>query len=68
MLTNSRHIKRRLEQDGWILDRVSGSHGRALPQPRILSALKNDPTVASDLRTDMVAFVPLKVSAAHAAE
>jgi len=30
--------------------------------------LKNDPTVASDLRTDMVAFVPLKVSAAHAAE
>jgi predicted RNA binding protein YcfA (HicA-like mRNA interferase family) len=26
MLTNSRDIKRRLEQDGWILDRVSGSH------------------------------------------
>jgi predicted RNA binding protein YcfA (HicA-like mRNA interferase family) len=26
MLTNSRDIKRRLEQDGWILERVSGSH------------------------------------------
>jgi len=26
MLTNSRDIKRRLEQDGWILARVAGSH------------------------------------------
>lgn len=26
MLTNSRDIKRRLEQEGWVLDRVSGSH------------------------------------------
>ena len=26
MRTNSRDIKRRLEQDGWILERVSGSH------------------------------------------
>jgi predicted RNA binding protein YcfA (HicA-like mRNA interferase family) len=26
MLTNSRDIKRRLEQDGWIVDRISGSH------------------------------------------
>ena len=26
MLTNSRDIKRRLEQDGWVLDRVTGSH------------------------------------------
>jgi predicted RNA binding protein YcfA (HicA-like mRNA interferase family) len=26
MLTNSRDIKRRLEQEGWILERVSGSH------------------------------------------
>jgi predicted RNA binding protein YcfA (HicA-like mRNA interferase family) len=26
MLTNSRDIKRRLEQDGWIVDHVSGSH------------------------------------------
>jgi predicted RNA binding protein YcfA (HicA-like mRNA interferase family) len=26
MLTNSRDIKRRLEQEGWILERVTGSH------------------------------------------
>ncbi len=26
MLTNSRDIRRRLESDGWILDRVKGSH------------------------------------------
>ena len=26
MLTNSRDIKRRLEQGGWILERVAGSH------------------------------------------
>jgi predicted RNA binding protein YcfA (HicA-like mRNA interferase family) len=26
MLTNSRDIKRRLEQDGWVLHRVTGSH------------------------------------------
>jgi predicted RNA binding protein YcfA (HicA-like mRNA interferase family) len=26
MLTNSRDIKRRLEQEGWILARVAGSH------------------------------------------
>ncbi len=26
MLANSRYIRRRLEQDGWILDRVAGSH------------------------------------------
>jgi predicted RNA binding protein YcfA (HicA-like mRNA interferase family) len=26
MLTNSRDIKRRLEREGWILDRVTGSH------------------------------------------
>lgn len=26
MLTNSRDIKRRLEQDGWVLDRIKGSH------------------------------------------
>jgi len=26
MLTNSRDIKRRLEQDGWQLERVAGSH------------------------------------------
>jgi predicted RNA binding protein YcfA (HicA-like mRNA interferase family) len=26
MLTNSRDIKRRLEQDGWIVERTTGSH------------------------------------------
>ncbi len=26
MLTNSRAIKRRLEKDGWLLERVVGSH------------------------------------------
>jgi len=26
MLTNSRDIKRRLEQDGWVVDRIKGSH------------------------------------------
>ena len=65
MLTNSRHISNRTVDSG---PRIRVAYGRALPQPRILSALKNDPTVASDLRTNMVAFVPLKVSAAHAAE
>lgn len=26
MLTNSRDIKRRLEREGWVLDRIKGSH------------------------------------------
>jgi len=26
MLTNSRDIKRRLEREGWILERIAGSH------------------------------------------
>ena len=26
MLTNSRDIKRRLEKEGWVLERVTGSH------------------------------------------
>jgi predicted RNA binding protein YcfA (HicA-like mRNA interferase family) len=26
MLTSSREIKRRLERDGWILERIRGSH------------------------------------------
>lgn len=26
MLSNSRDIKRRIEREGWILDRVKGSH------------------------------------------
>src|ERR1700730_8189878 len=42
--------------------------GRALPAPRTLSALKSDTAAASDLRDHMVALVPLKVPATHAAE
>ena len=42
--------------------------GRALPHPRTLSELRNDPASESDLRDHMVALVPLKVTAAHAAE
>jgi len=42
--------------------------GRALPHPRTLSELRNDPAAVSDLRDHMVALVPLKVTAAHAAE
>ncbi|MCC6946576.1 MAG: type II toxin-antitoxin system HicA family toxin [Bradyrhizobiaceae bacterium] len=26
MLTNSRDIKRRFEKEGWVLDRIKGSH------------------------------------------
>lgn len=26
MLTNSRDIKRRLEQEGWVIERITGSH------------------------------------------
>ncbi|WP_174513949.1 type II toxin-antitoxin system HicA family toxin [Methylocella tundrae] len=26
MLANSREVKRRLERDGWVLDRIKGSH------------------------------------------
>jgi predicted RNase H-like HicB family nuclease len=42
--------------------------GRALPKPRSVAALRDDPAVASDLREHMVALVELPVSAAHAAE
>src|SRR5438094_791691 len=37
--------------------------GRALPVPRTLSALKDDPTAASDLRDHMVALVALNATA-----
>ena len=36
---------------------------RLLPSPRSLVALKNDPEVASDLTTHMVALVPLETDA-----
>jgi predicted RNase H-like HicB family nuclease len=42
--------------------------GRALPEPRTISALKGDPAVVSDLRDHMVALVELDTKAAHAAE
>lgn len=42
--------------------------GRALPAPRTLSTLKNDPSAASDVRDHMVALVPLSLRTTHAAE
>jgi len=42
--------------------------GRALPPARTLSALRNDPAVASDLAEHMVALVPLPATTVHAAE
>ncbi|MDB5597980.1 MAG: HicB family protein [Xanthobacteraceae bacterium] len=42
--------------------------GRALPAPRSINALKNDPAVAADLREHMIALVALPQSAVHAAE
>jgi predicted RNase H-like HicB family nuclease len=42
--------------------------GRALPPPRPLSALRNDPAMASDIRDHMVALIPLRSSITHAAE
>src|SRR5258707_9741745 len=47
---------------------AEGSEGRTIPRPRTLSALRNDPAVASDLHDHMVALVPLKAIPAHAAE
>jgi hypothetical protein len=44
------------------------NEGRPLPRPRTLSALRDDPAAASDLRDHMVALVPLKITATHAAE
>jgi len=42
--------------------------GRSLPAPRSISALRNDPAVAPDLREYMVALVAMPKSAVHAAE
>ena len=41
--------------------------GRPLPPPRTLTELKNDPEIADDLQTYMVALIELP-SRAHAAE
>jgi len=42
--------------------------GRELPAPRTVSALKNDPGVAADLREHTLALIALPTAAAHAAE
>ena len=47
---------------------AEAKEGRTLPLPRTLSALRDDPATASDLRDHMVALVALNVAAAHAAE
>jgi hypothetical protein len=47
-------------------DSVEGD-GRLLPRPRTLTELKNDPDVADDLKTYMVALIELP-QRAHAAE
>jgi predicted RNase H-like HicB family nuclease len=40
--------------------------GRELPPPRALLDLRNDPSVAADMRDNMVALVPAPVSAVAA--
>jgi len=47
---------------------AEAKQGRALPHPRALATLRNDPAAASDLRDHMVALVSLDTSATHAAE
>src|ERR1043166_3623695 len=42
--------------------------GRALPTPRSVSALRDDPDVAPDLREHMIALIELSVGAEQAAE
>ena len=127
-MTNSREIVRRLEREGWILVRVTGSHhvfkgpisgviaiiedagpdhavgvwfpdlpgctsagddidealrnapaalelyaesfeadSKPLPRPRTLTELKNDPEIADDIKTYMVALIEFPARA-HAAE
>jgi predicted RNA binding protein YcfA (HicA-like mRNA interferase family) len=38
MLTNSRDLKRRLEHEGWILERIAGSH-HVFKHPRTGAAI-----------------------------
>ena len=47
---------------------AEAEEGRDLPVPRTLSALREDPAAASDLRDHMVALVTLNMAAARAAE
>jgi len=59
---------RNAEQALTLYAEAEAKNGRALPRPRRLSILRNDPAAASDLREHMVALVPLNIAAAHAAE
>jgi predicted RNase H-like HicB family nuclease len=47
---------------------AEAEEGRALPPPRTLSALRNDPSAAADLRDHIIALVAFHPPAAHAAE
>jgi predicted RNase H-like HicB family nuclease len=47
---------------------AEAQEGRALPDPRPVSALKSDPAVLPDLRDHMIALVALQDSPARAAE
>jgi len=42
--------------------------GRRLPDPRSIADIRNDPTVAADIRDHMVALVSASVDSMHAAE
>ena len=42
--------------------------GRALPSPRTVFALRNDPEVSVDLREHTIALIALPAAVAHAAE
>jgi predicted RNase H-like HicB family nuclease len=42
--------------------------GRELPAPRTVSALKNDPEIATDLREHTLALVVLPTTTAHVVE
>jgi predicted RNase H-like HicB family nuclease len=42
--------------------------GHALPPPRTVSALRNDPEVATDLRDHALALIALPAETVHAAE
>jgi predicted RNase H-like HicB family nuclease len=56
-------------QDALILSAESqAGEGRELPSPRTVSALKDDPQVAADLREHTVALVALPAATEHAAE
>jgi predicted RNase H-like HicB family nuclease len=47
---------------------ILASEGRLLPPPRTLSALRNDPAVAQDIRDHMVALIAVPGDTVRAAE